>query len=141
MSVSRKDKITADYINSLTESVNELFGDTHDNQGPSDDASVQDAIRWGWGGPNVDNVQRGEKITADKTNEIVDRINISTLRTNSSDTELVFVARGDKVTADFFNSAESLLNGARNLRNAVDPAYTTISSLGTYSKDINWSNQ
>jgi hypothetical protein len=125
--VSRADKITADYFNALKDNVNELYGDTHAGEGPSHESVVQDAIRWGWGGEHVPEVARGEKVTADYTNEIVNRINLSTLRTNSTDQELVIVSRGDKITADFFNTATRLLEGARNFRNEVDPALTTIS--------------
>ena len=77
MATSRN-KITASYYNDLAESVNELFGDTHASEGPSENAPVQDDIRWGWGGDNVDAVQQGKKITAAETNELVNRINIST---------------------------------------------------------------
>ena len=134
-------KISQEYFNSLIDSVNELYGDTHAGEGPSSSPDVQDAIRWGWGGDNVDQVSQGDKVTASLTNELVHRINISTLRTNSTDQELVVVARGDNITADFFNTATDLLDGARNLRNTVDPAFTELSTIGNYPSSTEWTNQ
>ena len=123
---SRGDKITKDYFNNLSGQVNELFADTHANEGPSetDDTAVQDDIRWGWGGTEVPTVARGDKVTSAYANELVNRINISTYRTDASDDELVVTSRGGKITADFFNTAHDLLELARIKRNDVDPNLT-----------------
>ena len=103
MSTSRA-KITATEYNALTDSVNELFGDTHSAAGPAADSQTQSELRWGWGGENVELITKGKKISASHTNELVNRINASTLRTNSTDQELVIVSPGDKITADFFTN-------------------------------------
>jgi len=84
MAIQRK-KITAEDLNKLASDVNELFGDTHAGEGPSTDPQTQDDIRWGWGGDNVEYVQPKQKLTAAFTNELVNRINLSTYRTNSTD--------------------------------------------------------
>ena len=138
MAVNSGDKITADYYNSLAALVNELYGDTHSGQGPSADPVIEDGLRWGWGGQNANTVAPGNIVTAVHTNELVKRINLSTLRTNSTSQELVIVNTGATITADFFNTATSLLQTARNVRNYVKPDYTSYSTLGTYIHTPNW---
>jgi hypothetical protein len=140
MSTSRN-KITAEEYNGLTESVNELFGDTHSASGPVTDLQAQSDLRWGWGGENVDAIAKGNKISALHTNELVNRINASTLRTNSTDQELVIITPGDKITAEFFNTAATLLNSARTVRNEVDPGLTTISNIETFVYSTPWNHQ
>ena len=140
--VAPRQKITAAHFNKLADDVNELFGDKHAGKGPSDNPAVQDDIRWGWGGENIELIAKGQKVTASFTNEIVNRVNISTLRTNSSDQELVIVQQGEKVTAEFINTVESLLESARNVRNEVDPSLTTLSTLtSVVSNTSGWHNR
>jgi len=128
---TRNTKVLAKDFNTLIDSVNELFGDTHAAEGPSTIAAIQDSIKWGWGGSNVANVNPGGKITASTLNDIVNRINISTLRTNSSDLELVVTAvRGDKISDDFFNEAVGLLTTARTQRNNIAPTLLELKELG-----------
>jgi hypothetical protein len=138
MSVNSGDKITADYYNSLAALVNELYGDTHGGQGPSANPVIENGLRWGWGGQNANTVVPGNIVTAVHTNELVKRINLSTLRTNSTSQELVIVNTGATITAEFFNTATSLLQTARNVRNHVKPDYTSYSTLGTYTHTPNW---
>jgi hypothetical protein len=136
---NRADKITQDRYNALAQEVNELFADLHKNQGPSSSYLVQDQIRWGWGGLPANPAVRSNKVTAELINELVHRINLSTLRTNSSDEEIVVTSPGELITAEFFNNASRLLNTARKKRNEVDPALTTIATFGrSISDGVKW---
>jgi hypothetical protein len=139
--VAAGNRVTVVNYNALTESVNELFGDTHNVAGPAVGLQAQSDLRWGWGGENVAAIAKGNKISALHTNELVNRINASTLRTNSTDQELVIITPGDKITAEFFNTAATLLNSARTVRNEVDPGLTTISNIETFVYSTQWNHQ
>lgn len=67
MATSRRNKITANWYDTLTNNVNELFGDTHEGEGPNTDTQVQDNLRWGWGGANVYVPPVHNKVTAEHT--------------------------------------------------------------------------
>ena len=134
-------EISEHWYNTLTTEVNELFGDVHAGEGPSADQAVQDnSIKWGWGGENVNLVQATQKITATHTNKLVNRINLSTLRTGSSDQELVIVSQGSIMTDEFFKTATDLLDTAREIKNTVEPSLTELSVLGSYNSVGNWTN-
>lgn len=130
VAAARKDAI--DRFNELTTNVNELFGDIHANQGLVNNQIKQDKSKWGWGGQNVELMAKGNKITAMGTNKLVNRVNLSTYRTKSSEDELVIVEQGETITAEFYNAITTLLDGARGKRNHVAPNLTTLSTLGTY---------
>jgi hypothetical protein len=137
--VQREDKITHELYNELAVAVNELFADTHAGQGPTSSYMLQDQIRWGWGGTAASTSARSVKITASQINELINRINLSTLRTNSTDEEIYITDIGKKVTAEFFNKATELLNTARAKRNYVDPALTTLRVFGrSISNGTTW---
>jgi len=140
---AKGNKVEKDYFNTLSAETNELFADTHANEGPSetDDTAVQDSIRWGWGGTAISTVARGDKVTSTHANELVNRINISTLRTDATDNELVVTSRGGKITADFFNTAHNYLELARAKRNEVDPNLTQLTTLNTFSSTTGWTNK
>ena len=141
MPINKADKITHQRFNNIADELNELFADTHEGEGPSSLTNVQEnAIRWGWGGSAVPSTVRGQKITAALVNELAHRINISTLRTNSSDDEIHIVSRGDTITAEFFNTASSLLQTARAKRNVVDPALTTLHTNRLASDGQRWNS-
>lgn len=140
--VQREDKITHELYNELAIAVNELFADTHAGQGPTSSYMLQNQIRWGWGGTAASTSARSIKITASQINELVNRINLSTLRTNSTEEEIYITDIGKKVTAEFFNKATELLNTARAKRNYVDPALTTLRVFGrSISNGIIWNKK
>jgi len=129
--IADKAKITAADVKSLlVDDLNELFGDTHAEIEPTDNTALQDAIKWGWGGAMVPQPERGQKITAVYVNEIVNRINLSTLRTGSSDEEVVVVSRGNKILSnEFINEAARLLATARASRNTVIDEHRSLNVI------------
>ena len=139
------DKIDQHWFNELTEDINELFGDTHAGEGPTTNitnSETEDNLRWGWGGLHIADVASGQKLSAALTNQLVNRINISTLRTNSDERELVVVNLGEKINESFFNTAIELIDSAREKRNEVDPAFTELNTLATFdSAGTPWANR
>jgi len=137
MTVSVGDAITASQYNTLSASINKFWGDIYSSNTPSDSKSENS---YGWGNLNSVTVSIGDNITADRTNELINRINLGITQVGSGSV-ITKVVVGNDILAAEHNDIET--EAASLDGNRLTAADTTITSGGNDDSEsrTSWSHR
>ncbi len=125
MTVLVGDVITASQYNILSASINKFWGDIYSSNTPSD---LKSENSYGWGNTNAGTVITGNVITADTTNELINRINLGITQVGAGSV-ITKVITGNDILAAEHNDIETEAAALDIAR--LTAADTTITSGGT----------